>query len=131
MPFKLSKAQQDQRHELAQKLAAAYSRVEEAVSSANEAITNAVEEANAVIARYNEALEEARAFVTEVRDSWRSDYDEKSEQWQSSDKGSSVNELIDAWDSFEPDNVEDFEVTTLEAPDSVVDDLEQLQGEAE
>jgi hypothetical protein len=52
------------------------------------------------VGEYNEALSELRGMVEGFVEEWRSAYEDRSEKWQESDKGTAANEFIDEWEAF-------------------------------
>lgn len=88
MAFKLSKAQLTKRGQLQSEL-----------ESTGDELTQA-------LSAYNAAKSAMKGFVTETAEAWRNKYDEKSEKWQEGDKASEVNEIIEAWEGVELEEVE-------------------------
>lgn len=82
MAFKLTKLQTVQIDALRAK-----------VEVAKEEVQNAAE-------NFNEALLELREAVTEIAEDWQSEFDDKSEKWQESDRGEEVQSFISSWTEY-------------------------------
>lgn len=87
--FKLSKAQIKQHVELHEELAAAESALESAIEA------------------YNAVLAEAREHCQEIAETAQSEWDEKSERWQESDKGVEAQAWITEWADADLEEVEE------------------------
>lgn len=66
------------------------------------------------IFNYNKLVQQANEFVEETRSSMQSYYDDRSEKWQESDRGSCFQVWLDEWDSTE---LEEIELTMPEETD--------------
>lgn len=71
---------------------------------------------------------EATSFVEDTASRLRSEWDDKSERWQESDRGSEVDDFISTWESAEIN----FEDEVTENPDlemfrGIVEALEELE----
>jgi phosphosulfolactate phosphohydrolase-like enzyme len=86
---------------------------------------------NARVEKYNECLEDATSFVEEIASRLRDEFDEKSEKWQESERGSEIGEFIYEWENVSldtADKIDEADFTTYEFP-SYSDDLENLTEE--
>ena len=102
--FKLTKAQLTERDEHASKIAAAA-----------DSITDAVQ-------HYNAMLEAAREFCADIAQVSQDEWDDKSEKWQESDRGTDCAGWIDQW--------RDVEFGELDEPDYPHPALDELQESA-
>ena len=98
--FKLTKAQCTERDGFAKKLSDASDKVADAV------------------AEYNNTLEAAREFCVDIAEASQSEWDDKSEKWQESDRGTECSGWIDQWRDVDLEGLEE-----LEFPHGLLDDL--------
>jgi chromosome segregation ATPase len=82
-----------------------------------EIINTAVEKINGAIDTYNEALNSARGYVEDIQSQAQSDYDDKSERWQESERGGAVQEWISTLENLVAE-MEDVEQLALDLPDN-------------
>ena len=123
---RLSKAQEQTRSELLERLRKAQSEMAAEVDKANEAV-GAV---NAAIDSYNEALSDVETFRDEITGDMESYADERSDKWRDSDAGSNYDSWKSEWDNLDTSEVAHAE--EIEEPDlSHADDLEALPSEVE
>lgn len=117
MAFKLTKTEIQQHDYLHQELERRQRVLEEAAAEAqdfdrddlgDEALDDDVratmekvfEELNKAIQSYNELANEIAQFTEDIAGDRRSEFDDKSESWQESDKGQAVNDFIESWEQF-------------------------------
>lgn len=102
--------------------------IESDVEMINVSIQDSLEKIGDKVSTYNEKLEEMRAKVEEIATELRGRYDDTSEQWQESERGQSVNEMIGQWEELDQDIVQIDEMETLELSVEVPDlpDLDSL-----
>jgi hypothetical protein len=110
--FKLSKQDIQRRSSYVEDLEKAWGELGHAIGTYNEAVAKLREPVDQAAAKYNEVLGEAKAFVEDIASQADSDFDEKSEKWQESDKGEAAGEYRDAWQNIELDEL------TLDWPDA-------------
>lgn len=79
----------------------------------NSEVERAWEQVTSALETYNEALSNAREFAEDIANNIESFYDEKSEKWQESDRGSAVRSMQEEWAAL------DTEEVTLDAPVAV------------
>ena len=89
--FKLTKAQCTERDGFAKKL-----------SDASDKVVDAV-------AEYNATLEAAREFCVDIAQLGQDEWDDKSEKWQESDRGTDCGGWIDQWRDVDLEAVEEPE----------------------
>jgi hypothetical protein len=65
---------------------------------------------------YNEAIQNLNSFIAETRDEMQMYFDERSDKWQESEKGTYYQDWIDNWD-VEYDEVESFD--DVELPEEI------------
>jgi proline dehydrogenase len=130
MAFKVSKEQSAQIKDLAKKLVDQVTAIEATQATANETIAAALATVVVEVERYNELLGEARELVETIGTDLRSEYDDKSEKWQASDKGQDVNSFIEQYEStsFDDLDVPEIEEIALDI-EPVAEALEELPEE--
>ena len=123
MAFKLNKGQARQWDDYLEDLRGSANLLNEAIGSFNTAIKQAHDTLQDYVADYNQAIENAGTLVAELADEWQSQFDEKSDTWQESDKGQEIQEIISALQGFNPDDFELGDVTTLDTvePDTAAE----------
>ena len=104
MTFKLTKAQRGEKASLLAALKAAHEAVE------------------AAIATYQAALDGCAEFATQIGEEAQAAWDDRSERWQDSDKGTAAQEWLTAWSDFAPDEPE--------PPEDVSAEFDELPDEA-
>lgn len=71
------------------------------------------------IDEYNKTVSVAQEFINQTREEIQNYYDERSESWQSGDRGTSFNEWIDQWDisleEIDVDSPDEIDVPDFEA----------------
>lgn len=120
MSFKLSKDECKQRTDLMAKLSEMRNAFETAIETYNETIQEARGSVEESAQALNDALEEARSFVADIANQGESDYAEKSERWQESDKGQAAQEWWQAWQELESS----LEPVEIDFPDGITVDVE-------
>lgn len=124
--FKLTKGEQADLEKQKDALSDAASALEDAIAVANESINTAVGKLNDVVTVYNAALTAVTETVEGVATRLREEFDEKSEGWQEGDRGQEAEGMINEWEGFSLDEVDEFtfEEFAFDASDgSEVDDL--------
>lgn len=97
----------------------------------NAALEEAVRPLNDAIRAYNDVVALARAFVDDIADEFRSEYDGKSERWQESDRGQTASAFVEAWQNVDLDEVAKIEIVEPDEPELHADALNALPEEAE
>lgn len=114
------------RDDLADRLEALHSELEEAVSAFNAAMTERGGDVTDALKAYNDVLAEARSLVEDTASEARDAFDEKSERWQEGDKGAALS----SWaDELEGVDLEDMEIDLpedIELPDGHAETLRDL-----
>lgn len=113
MAWKLSKTERAKKEQLAQELDKLQERVVKEVDIFNEALEETRQHLEGFINAYNEKVVEAQAFVEDIGSDRRSEYDDKSESWQESDRAGEVDEWVQAWEDAQ------LEELQLELPQEV------------
>lgn len=132
MGFKLTKAEIDRRDEIVAELREKYADVEKAVDEFNNEVARMKGPIADAINAYNEKVETARGFCEDIASTREGEFDDKSENWQESERGQSVQEWISEWEGADCSEIEEIEINEIEAPESsIADDLEALPTEAE
>ncbi len=106
MAFKLDKQELKRRDQLFDELGEARAKLEDAVAVFNDDLNVAREKLQNQIAAYNEVVLEARGFIEDVASRLDSEFDDKSERWQESDKGQAAASLRDEWQNIAFDGIE-------------------------
>jgi chromosome segregation ATPase len=78
-----------------------------AVSETNDAISEADTEAGDARIELQEAIDATKAAVQDVASGLRDAYDAKSEKWQESDAGTEALALVEAWEGFDIESVDE------------------------
>jgi hypothetical protein len=79
----------------------------------------ALDTVSEAVGAYNTRLNEVRDMAMHMSGDWRRDYDARSQRWQNSHRGQSVNEWIEAWENYEPTEADDPD-------DSAITEAEEL-----
>jgi hypothetical protein len=106
MAFKLNKAQQKRRDGLESALTENATNLERVVENFNEAIAAAWEKVEDAVSGYNDVLTEAREFRDEIVGAMQDEMSNKSEKWQESERASEVQSWVEEWEGAELDDVE-------------------------
>lgn len=117
MAFKLTKQEAAQVSKMADALDEAGAALTDAVNAYNEAMAKAFEAVAAARDAYNEAVSDARGMVEDLVSDRRSEWEDKSEKWQESDKGQDAERWISEWEGIDLEEVEVSEPEAIEEPD--------------
>lgn len=117
----------DQHEKLMVNIAETNEKIQDAVNDANEKIKEIWSDAESQISAYNEAVQAFNTFAQEVASDLQSDFDDKSDKWQESEKGESAQELINTWEEIQISEYEADGPDELEADE--LDELETLDVE--
>lgn len=130
MAFKLTKQEQQTQKELADAARQEHSDFETAVEEYNEAIEAKADAVREAFEKYQTSCEALKAFADDIANERRTEYDEKSEKWQESERASNVEEWISSFENFDTD-LDDFEIPdALDAGNAdVVDNFENLENQ--
>lgn len=129
----LTSFQAEQLSDLQEKLQSASERVESAITDFNTSMSelwndSVLESLN----DYNTVVEQAREFVEERHDQMQSQYEDRSEKWQQSEKGEAFQEWLNEWEEAQSE-LEDIDLAMpveVDTPDfSAVDAMDELSME--
>lgn len=127
MAFKLTKAEIKERDKFVEQLTIEGSNLANAISRYNEAHAALAQELQDAYDTYNGVVEEAQGFVSEIAESRRGEYDDKSERWKEGEAGELASEFVDAWEGISLEVVElDITIEQDQPEPSHRDDLEGL-----
>lgn len=130
MAFKLTVTEKQDFNLLVEDLRKEQAETEEAVTAANDEISEIVAKLNAKLAEYNSARESLKTFIENKAADFRTEFEEKSDSWQEGDKGQEADEFITLWENPpDLDEVDEFSVDAFEAPESPMDDVDDLPTE--
>lgn len=125
--IRLTAAQSKQFDALLAALQDCKDRLEQSIDDYNQAAQAAFESVIKAGDEYNNALSEIEGFRDAFVSDSQSEFDEKSERWQQSDRGSAAQDLIDAWECADFSPVELEELEPFELYDAAhLEDLEDL-----
>jgi hypothetical protein len=130
MAFKFSKAQRAELNSFRDRLDKEYIDLTGTLEEQAEVIGAAYERLNGAIDTYNGVLANARSYIEDIASEAESEFEDKSENWQSGERGEIVREWIDAIDNavseMEDGEQFTFEGIGLEVPDhgGLIDNLE-------
>ena len=130
MAWRLTRDQMKERDRFIERLNKAYEEVERSVSDANESMHAILEKVNVDIQEYNAVAEEAKAFVQGLADTFRSDFDDKSERWQESDRGQEIVGWIETFEEAEIEELTEASLPDLDMADvgdNAASSLEELE----
>lgn len=127
MAFKLTRTELKTKAELVAKLTEAGTALQTAVEEANSAIEQLLTPLNDAVTAYNEVLLEGAEFCTVIKDRLDTEYDNKSENWQDSDKGTVASEFKEKWAELGWEAVPEYELEDFEIPE----DIEELKANFE
>ena len=134
MAFKLSKAERAELDSFRDRLAKEHTDLTGTLEEQAEIIEAAYEKINGAIDTYNGVLSDARSYIEDIASRAESDFEDKSENWQSGERGEATREWIDSIDNAvsEMEDLENlmFEALGLEVPDhgDMIDQLEDEPG---
>lgn len=120
MAFKLTKTELARRDEICKDLRTNLDKLSAVIDDPESTIGQKSEAAS----MFTVVMTEAEEFREEIASRFRDEYDDKSESWQESDRGSEIGEMIDEWENAdlfcgldinepETDGLEDY-IETLE-----------------
>jgi len=113
MAFKLTKDEVKARDELSDDLHIAWGKVDEAVAKFNAIVDEAKGEIELAVEKFNEVVERSNEFTGGVAQRAEDEFDERSENWQSGDKGDAASTWKDEWANAE------LEALDIEWPDEL------------
>ena len=124
MAFKITKSQMKELGDFAEDIGDCWRELEDVTNSANERIKAILAEVTTKRAEYEGKVEDAKRLADGIADDLRSEFDDKSENWQEGERGQVVDEWIDelfqhfseAEDVSLDDELESFEI---EVPNDV------------
>lgn len=128
---KLAAAQQKEMMRLSSSLDVRKNDVSQRIADFNTKIQELIDEFNSEISQivqsYNDVASEANAFVEEVKNAQQEYYDERSEKWQESDRGSEYQDWMNEWDiEIEEVEVEEAHFDEIDEPDIDLEVFEAL-----
>lgn len=128
---KLSKAQEKEKAEHAQKIRDAAGALEGAIDQFNKELERQRADVQAAQTKLNEAIADAESWRDEINTAQGDFFEDKSERWQEGEAGSKYSSWKEAW-------AEEFEQVEIELPDDiqaewydVAELLENLPDEAD
>ena len=126
----LTKALSTERDAITAKASAAHEALTAALDVYNGAVADAYAELKAARDAYNDTLAEVRELCEGVGSDLRGAFDERSEKWQESDKGSECDAFVRAWEDFSAEDFDIDEPDEVEGPEDVAEAMnEQLADE--
>ena len=130
MAFKLTKDEVKTRDEINDDLQGAWSKVEEAVNKYNAAMDEAKGDVEQAVEKFNEVVERSNEFTGGVAQRAEDEFDERSENWQSGEKGDAASTWKDEWANAELEalDIDWPEELSIDQPEI---DLTALSEEAE
>lgn len=133
MAFRADKVSLETREKLVTALAEKRAELDSALEAFNAQIAPLSADLRQAIEDYNSLLFDARAFVEEFVAEMQTEFEDKTERWQDSDRGQAVAEWISDLENsadFEDVGFEEPQEIELDAPDhaALLDDL-QLEPE--
>ena len=132
MAFKLTKTEAKTGEALLGGLELATVVLNEAIGTFNKGLSVLRSNLQDVIDAYNEQLNGIREFAGDVGGRFEDEIDGKSEHWRESEAAEAANEMLDAWESLNVEDVEmDFpEDVNIEVGDHESDLRNLLQAQA-
>jgi glutamyl-tRNA reductase len=115
MPFKMDKRETKQYDDLSSAVRDATEAMEEARETFNEAVLTAYADLETAYRTAENAVADLREFAEQFHADQLSEFEEKSEKWQESDKGQEVAAWISAWEEF----ATSLELPAIEAPEAL------------
>jgi hypothetical protein len=135
MAFKLTRAEEARREALLEKMTQARDTLDEVTSAQLGVIEDAYAVINEAFSPYNEVVEEIRGFVEDIASERESEFDDKSERWQESDRGEAARDWISQWQDAADCDIDVLHELTVEVPvieiPAVGEVLENLPSEME
>lgn len=131
MAFKLDKAQKGERTALINKLQDAYSEVESAVERFNDQVEVLANDLQEKVEAFNTLVHEAKDWAENFAEEKRSEFDERSENWQEGDRGMTTEGWIEEWEGADLNHLDIELPALLELPgdDTAADQLGNLPDE--
>lgn len=99
MAFKLTKDELSEKASIEAKLAAAKSKIEAVYETTNSKIIALNEELDVCHDVYNEILSDAHDFVEKIAEDRRGEFEDKSENWQETERGSSASSWVEEYEN--------------------------------
>lgn len=129
MAYKLSKLDEAKFTSLLADIETLKTKLEEEVTNANEVIADAVEHLNGFVSTYNEKAQEVKAFIEEKAESWRAEFDERSDTGQQNERGQAIDEFVQEWENASVEEIEEVKVDDIELDVPDLPSLETLPSE--
>jgi hypothetical protein len=129
MAFKLTKEQSERIAELAGVAQEKGEALQQAIEEFNEKIEEMFAPVEQAVEAMNEVQSEIRSYVEEMVGDWRAEWEDKSDKWQESEKGTATSAWIDEWEQWaelDEISVEKPEPLEVEIPD--LDDTQPMQA---
>lgn len=123
MAFKLTKTQETEWKNLIEIAQDRMHTLNAAIEEYNEHVVW-TERVLPALEQYNSALASLKECSEAIAAVWQTEFDERSEKWQESERGGQVSELIQAWEAL------DFEEPEIDEPDDIPE-VDDVLGEAE
>ena len=128
--FKLAKEEISTRNAIQTKLNDAWAEVEKSVGDFNDAVQELRGPVDTAVTKFNEAAAEANEFAANVAARASEEFDNKSENWQESDKGQEASSWKDEYENFTMDELEEGWPDDLDIPQPDIDIEAALPQEA-
>ena len=135
MGFKLTRAEENRRDILRDKIADAKADFDEAMEAELKVIDDALGSINAARTTYNEIVSEAFGFLDDIVNEREGEFDEMSERWQEGERGEATQSWIESLQEAR-DELIDVEEIMIDLPDTAslpdhAEVLDNLQTEPE
>lgn len=135
MAFKLTRAEENRRDMLRDKIADAKMIFDEAMEAELKVIEDALGSINAARTTYNETVAEAYGFLDDIINEREGEFDDMSERWQEGDRGEATQSWIESLQEVR-DELIDVEEIMIDLPDVTglpdhAEILDNLQTEPE
>lgn len=114
MAFKLTKNEATTRDDFVARFEMASAELDQVRETTNEAIEALLGPLNEKITAYNVILAEAKEYAEEIAARFQTEFDDKSEKWQESEKGVAVSEMIESWTNLDFEEVDDVAIDQIE-----------------
>ena len=76
----------------------------EAITSFNRTLASAAEPLQGAAQSYNSALKELQSMAEQLAGDWRSSFNERTDRWQDGYRGQAINEWIETWENYSPED---------------------------
>jgi hypothetical protein len=104
----------------------------EAITSFNRTLASAAGPLQTAAQAYNSALRELQSMAEQLAGDWRSSFNERANRWQDGYRGQAVNEWIEAWENYSPEDAEFAPPDEVEEQDDdPIVEAEELPTEVE